>query len=185
MNSNENVMLWRRFTLREAILLGFCATFIVVTRAGLRLHLHLPGHAMFFLMFFLLLARGVVQKTGAATLTGLIAGLASVLLGITGSPLILIKFLIPSLLVDLGGLVYPRFSAHYLPCILLGVIATSVRALSVSGLEWLVGMEQEIILQKALITALINSVYGGLGAALVPAIIRRLQANNLISRDGE
>lgn len=58
MQSNEQVFLWRRFTLREGILLGFCATFIILMRAGLRLHLHLPGHVMFFAMFFFLLARG-------------------------------------------------------------------------------------------------------------------------------
>ena len=169
--------------MREAILLGFCATFIVLTRAGLRLHLHLPGHAMFFLMFFLLLARGCVPKNGAATLVGLITGLVSILLGITGSPLILIKFLVPALLVDLGAFVYPGFSVSFPACILLGVIATASRALSITGLEWLVGIETEIILQKALLTALRNSLYGGLGAALVPAIIRRLKANNLIGTE--
>jgi hypothetical protein len=183
MNNKVNFLIWRRFTLREAILLGFCATFIVVTRAGLRLHLHLPGHAMFFLMFFLLLARGCVQKTGAATLVGLIAGLVSVMLGITGSPLILIKFLIPALLVDIGGLLYPGFPVSYWASILLGVTATALRALSITGLEWLVGMETEIIVQKALLTALVNALYGGCGAALVPAIVRRLQANNLLSGD--
>lgn len=180
MDKTDNMILWKRFNMREAILLGFCATFIVLTRAGLRLHLHLPGHAMFFLMFFLLLARGCVPKTGAATLVGLITGLVSILLGITGSPLILLKFLIPALLVDIGGFIYPRYSTSYWACILLGIIATTGRALSIVGLEWLVGMEREIIMQKAFITVLVNSLYGGLGAALVPAIVRRLKANNLI-----
>jgi hypothetical protein len=182
MNQN-NTMLWKRFSLREAILLGFCATFVVLTRAGLRLHLHLPGHAMFFLMFFLLLARGCVPKTGAATLTGLIAGLVSVLIGITGSPLILLKFLIPAVLVDVGGLIYPRFALSYGACILLGALATAGRAFSVTWLEWLVGIETDIILKKAIINALMSMVYGGVGAALVPAIVRRLKANNLIDME--
>ena len=76
-STGERIYLWRRFTLREALLLGFCATFIILTRAGLRLHLHLPGHVMFFTMFFFLLARGCVPKIGAVTLVGLITCLAS------------------------------------------------------------------------------------------------------------
>jgi len=34
--------------LKEALFLGFCAVFILFTRAALRLHLGIPGHAMFF-----------------------------------------------------------------------------------------------------------------------------------------
>ncbi len=58
----------KRFVLRDAIFLGFCAIFIVITRAGLRLHFNIPGHAMFFMCFFLLLAAGCVPKMWAATM---------------------------------------------------------------------------------------------------------------------
>ncbi len=76
----ESSFLWGRFTLREALLLGFCATFIVLTRAALRIHFSLPGHSMFFLIFFLLMARGCVPKIGAPTLVGIIAGLVCMML---------------------------------------------------------------------------------------------------------
>ena len=71
----------KRFVLRDAIFLGFCAIFIVITRAGLRLHFNIPGHAMFFMCFFLLLAAGCVPKMWAATVTGLVAGIVAVLGG--------------------------------------------------------------------------------------------------------
>jgi hypothetical protein len=64
---NNVKFLWNRFSMREALLLGFCATFIVLTKATLRMKLGISGHSMFFLIFFLLLARGIVPKTGAAT----------------------------------------------------------------------------------------------------------------------
>ena len=73
---------FKRFSLKDAIFLGFCATFIVITRAGLRLHLNIPGHAMFFMCFFLLLAVGCVPRMWAATIVGLVAGVVAVLLGI-------------------------------------------------------------------------------------------------------
>ena len=121
MRASEWVYPWRQFTLREGLLLGFCATFIILARGGLRLHLHLPGHVMFFTMFFFLLARGCVPKIGATTLVGLIVSLASVLLGMgTKGPMVFVKFLLPALLVDLAGIVYPAFVNCMLACALVG-----------------------------------------------------------------
>jgi len=42
---------------------------ILVAKAALRLHLKVPGHSMFFTMFFLLIARGCVQHRLAGTFT--------------------------------------------------------------------------------------------------------------------
>lgn len=179
--TNERIFLWRRFTLREALLLGFCATFIILTRAGLRLHLHLPGHVMFFTMFFYLLARGCVPKIGAATLVGLIVSLASLLLGMgTKGPAVFVKFIFPALLIDLAGALFPAFVTSMLACALVGAVAAALRALSDIGLEWMSGMEEEVILRKTIITACLFALYGGLGSLAVPSIIRRLRKNGLI-----
>ncbi len=179
----ERVYIWRRFTLREGLLLGFCATFIILTRAGLRLHLHLPGHVMFFTMFFFLLAWGCVPKVGSTTLVGLIVSLASLVLGMgTKGPAVFVKFLLPALLVDLAGFVFPVFITSMLGCALVGATAAAVRAVCDTGLEWLTGMEEEIILQKAAIMASMFALYGGLGSMAVPSIIRRLRKNGLIDQ---
>jgi hypothetical protein len=183
-NSTERIYLWRQFTLREAVLLCFCATFIVLTRAGLRLHLHLPGHVMFFTMFFLLLARGCVPKLGAATLVGLITSLASVLLGMgVGGPMVLIKFLLPALVVELVGFIAPAFVTSMVACAAVGILASMLRAATSTGVEWLIGMDEEIMVRKAIISGLMNGVWGGLGALAVPSIIRRLRVNGLIEQD--
>jgi hypothetical protein len=182
-NANERIFLWNRFTLREALLLGFCATFIVLTRAGLRLHLHLPGHVMFFTMFFFLLARGCVPKIGAATLVGLIVSLASFVLGMgTKGPAVFVKFLLPALLVDLAGVIAPSFVTSMIACALVGAIAAATRAAADTWLEWLSGMEEEVIIRKALITAAMFAFYGGLGSLAVPSIVRRLRKNGLIDQ---
>jgi hypothetical protein len=185
-NVTERIYLWRRFTLREAVLLSFCATFIVLTRAGLRLHLHLPGHVMFFTMFFLLLARGCVPKLGSATLVGLITSLASVLLGMgVGGPLVLVKFLLPALVVELAGFLFPAFVTSMLACATVGVLASLVRAATGTGVELLIGMDEEIVVQKAVISAAMNGLWGGLGSLAVPSIIRRLRLNGLIEQETE
>jgi hypothetical protein len=173
--------LWGSFTLREALLLGFCATFIVLTRAALRIHFSLPGHSMFFLLFFLLMARGCVPKIGASTLVGIIAGLVCMLLGMTKmGPLILANFILPAIIVDIAGIIYPRMPASYLACLVVGVLASASKAISGIGLDLLLGMETEIIMQHVLITAAGSTLFGSAGSLLVPAVVRRLQANKLI-----
>ena len=182
-NSNERIFLWRRFTLREGIFLGFCATFIILARAGLRLHLHLPGHVMFFTMFFFLLARGCVPKIGSATLVGLIVSLASFLLGMgTKGPVVFVKFLLPALLVDVAGYLFPSFVNSMIACVLVGAVSAATRALADTWIEWLSGMEGEIILQKTIITASLFAFYAGLSALAVPSIVRRLRRNGLIDQ---
>ena len=181
MMDNAEQMVWNRFTLREAIWLGFCATFIMITRAGLMLHLKIPGHAMFFVMFFLILGRGCVPRNGAATLVGLIAGVMCTLLGMgKEGPLIIIKFVLPGVIVDAGGMLYPRLPSSYMACILTGIIASACRYVTTMGVDWVVGMDPDIILKKAVIGSVMNILFGALGSALVPPVIRKLKANGLI-----
>lgn len=183
MDKNENLFLWRRFTLREGILLGFCATFIVITRAGLRIKINMPGHAMFFMMFFLLLAYGCVPKRGAATLVGLISGLVSMLLGMgKGGPLILLKFILPAVVVEIGGIIFPQFLTSYIACVIIGIIVSAVRVVTVTWVEWLVGMEKDILMQKIFIMSITHAIFACLGSVLVPSVVRRLRAHRLLEK---
>ena len=173
--------LWNRFTLREAIYLGFCAVFIIITRVMLTLHLRIPGHAMFFCMFFLLLARGSVPRTGAATMVGLIAGILGALLGLgKEGPLVALKFLIPGLAVDLGGIVYPGFASRFFASAILGAIASFTRFIMFLPIEWLIGMEKGLILGHAVFSSVSYIIFGALGSLMVPPVIRKLKANRLI-----
>jgi hypothetical protein len=148
----------------------------------LLLHLKIPGHAMVFTMFFLILGRGCVPKTGAATIIGLVAGLLSALLGLgKEGPLVALKFLLPGAIVDLGGAVYPQLPSSYAACVIVGTIASATRFVTFLALEWLIGMEKELILAHALVTFIMYVIFGGFGSLMVPPIIRRLKANQLIS----
>lgn len=177
----ENSLIWSRFTLREALLLGFCATFIIITRAALRLHFSLPGHSMFFMMFFLLMARGCVPKLGAATLVGVISGGVCFLLGMAKmGPLILVNFVLPAMIVDAGAVAYRRMTSSYVACLVIGIIASASKGISGVGIDYLMGMEDAIIVQHIIITMIGSTLFGAAGSLLVPPVIRRLQANRLI-----
>jgi hypothetical protein len=181
MTNPERTFLWRQFTLREALLLGFCATFIILTRAGLRLHLHLPGHVMFFTMFFFLLARGFVPKIGSVALVGLITCLASMMLGMGNvGVMVLVLYLLPALVVEVFAVLFPSLVTSMIACAAVGVIASAVRAVTASGVEVMVGLEEEFVIAKAISSLIMNAVFGGLGSLAVPSIIRRLRKNGLI-----
>jgi len=174
----------KRFTLQEAICLGFCASLIVITRGVLRLHLNVPGHAMFFTMFFLILARGCVPRLGAATLVGLVAGLLCTLLGMgKGGPLIILKFVIPGLIVDAGGIIYSGFPGSYMACALIGAIASASRFLTIIVVEWVIGMDWSLILQHAALSSSFGVLFGAAGSMMAPLVIRRLKGSGLISSD--
>lgn len=182
MTGNTKAMVWKRFNLREAIWLGFCATFIMITRAALMLKLNIPGHAMFFTMFFLILGRGCVQRLGAATLVGLIAGIMCTMLGMgKEGPLLIIKFVLPGIIVDAAALLYSRLAFSIPACVIVGAIAAAFRYATSMGIDWLVEMDYDIMLKKALIGSTMNILFGAAGSALVPLVVRRLKAHGLIS----
>jgi len=95
-------------------------------------------------------------------------------------PLVALKFLIPGVVVDLGGAVYPKFASSFVACAVVGAIASATRFVTFLAVEWLMGMEKELILAHAVFSFILYVIFGGLGALLVPPIIRRLKANRLI-----
>jgi len=182
---NDVKFLWNRFSMREALLLGFCATFIVLTKATLRMKLGISGHSMFFMTFFLLLARGIVPKTGAATLVGLLAGAISIALGLAHKgPIIMLNFVFPALVIHSAGIFLPRFASCFLPCLIIGSMAAATKGVAEGIVLFFTGASIDIILLRALIEGAWAAFFGMLGSLPVPAIIRKLRTNRLIPAPG-
>ncbi len=174
--------LWNRFTMREAMMLGFCAIFIVLTKAMLRMKLGISGHAMFFSLFFLQLSRGCIPKTGAATLVGLLAGVVSIALGLGGikGPVIILDFVLAGFVVDVAGAIFPRLPSSYIACVLVGGIAASCKGITSGTIGLLAGAPATVVIRKTLIEGLPAIAFGMLGSLPVPAIIRKLRTNRLL-----
>jgi hypothetical protein len=170
-----------RLSLKESLFLGFCAALLVITKAAFRWHLGISGHAMLFTAFFLLLARGCVPSRGAASLTGLLAGIAAALLGMgKGGPLVISKFLLPALAVDLGALLLPWLWGSLLLCALVGALAGATKFFGTAGLDLLVGMDPALVWRHSLLEAAAAMLFGAVGALGVPPVLRRLRAYGVI-----
>ncbi|QGY41732.1 hypothetical protein GM415_16915 [Pseudodesulfovibrio cashew] len=167
--------------LRDTLLMGFCALFLLGTKMVLRLNLGIPGHAMFFTVFFLILPRAATGKKLAATGTGLAAGLASMLLGMgKGGPLLLLKFLFPALTVDLAFLLFPGLGASMAFCAVTGLLAAATRIIGVAATDYLVGMDTAVLFAHAFIKTLSGALFGAAGGLAAAPVIRKLRARGLI-----
>lgn len=170
-----------RISLKDALFLGFCAIFILSAKAVLRLHLKVPGHSMFFTLFFLLIARGCVRYRMAASVSALLAGVMAIIMGMgKGGPLIVVKFLIPGLVVDLVAGVVPGLFTSIWLCVFAAALAAATRFFGDCLMDYLMGMDPDILLRHAMVKSLGNVLFGMAGGIPVPAVIRKLKAYGAI-----
>jgi hypothetical protein len=95
-------------------------------------------------------------------------------------PLIVANFILPAMVVDLAGFAYPRMVRSYIACLLVGVIASATKGVTGILLDYLMGMDPDVVVRHVFIATIASAIFGALGAFMVPPVIRRLQANDLI-----
>ncbi len=174
---------WGGLDLREALFAGLCALLVVAGKNLLRLHLKIPGHAMFLTIFFLVLAKGCIRKPWAGTVTALLAGLgAMVLSGGKGGPLVIISFVLPGVVLDLAGLAMGDICRTRWLCALAGALAAAARMPGVYIIDALAGMESDIVFWHVVGKTLAGTAFGFLGALLAAPVVRRLRGTGLAGR---
>jgi hypothetical protein len=168
-------------SLKDSLFLGFCAVFIVFSRATMRLHLGIPGHAMFFTIFFMMTARGCVKNMFAATFTGFLAGVIAMVLGLGKSgPLMLLIFMLPGVVIDISALLLPSLFNSYLLCIIISAIAASTKFVQAIVMNAMVGMDRTVMIQHALWDAFSAVLFGTLAGIFIPPVIKKLKAFGVI-----
>jgi hypothetical protein len=170
----------RRLDTRAALLLAFFAAFIVLAKAALRWHLHVPGHSMFATALFLVLARTCVPRPWSATATGLLAGLATTALGMgKGGPLLVARLLVPGLVVDAGTRL--PLQPHALHAAVVGALAGASGFFPTAAIEALAGVPGDLVLQHALVSAGAKTGFGALGGWAAAVIAQRLREHGLLA----
>jgi hypothetical protein len=172
-----------RLPLKESLFLGFCAVFILLFRVVLRLHLHIPGHAMLVTVFFLFLARGCVGYRGASTCTGLLAGLGAFALGLGKiGPMLVPAFVLPGMVIDLGALLLPGLFSSSVLCVLVAGIASATKFIISLAQDLLLGMDTKVMVQHAAFEAGTAMLFGIVAGLLVVPTVRRLKAYGLVGQ---
>ena len=169
------------FELEDALFIGFCATLLVVLKSMLRLKLGLSGHSMFLMTFFYLLCYGVVGRGGAISACGLLAGMVAMMLSVgKGGPLILLKFAMPAIAMDLALLLCAGVFKLRFQCVAVAMIGCLAWASKGWIENMLAGMNHQVALSKFALNFLQGGVFAIAAALIVPTVIRRLQSHDLV-----
>ncbi|WP_192022915.1 core component of ECF transporter [Shewanella sp. WPAGA9] len=172
------------FTLQNALFIGFCATLLVAIKSMMRMKLGLTGHSMFLMSLFYLVCYCATNKIGSMTLCGLLAGLLAMILGVgKGGPFILLKFALPAFAMDVALIFIANLFSLRWRCILLAVIGSIAWASKSWIQNLLVGMDPQVALVQFGLSSFKGGLFAIAGALLVPIIINRLDAHDLITRN--
>ncbi|MFV7785441.1 core component of ECF transporter [Shewanella marisflavi] len=172
------------FNLHDALFIGFCATLLVALKGVLRLKLGLSGHSMFLMSFFYLICYGAVGKRGAISACGLLAGMMAMTLGVgKGGPLLLVKFGLPALAMDLCLFLVPALMSLKWRCIILALVATLAWASKGLIEGALVGLSAQVVAMQFAKSLLFGSGFAVLAAVLVPGVLERLRSHDLLDRE--
>ncbi|WP_028111358.1 hypothetical protein [Ferrimonas kyonanensis] len=170
-----------RFSLSDAILLSGLALLLVSFKAVVRLKLGLTGHSMFLLVLVYLLARGLVPQRGSVLYCGLMTGLLALIMGVgKGGPLVLLKFLLPAMAMELALLLLPMAPWFTAQALLVAAAALTVWV-GKGALElWLAGADPALILVQSGWKTLGGGLFSILGACCTPMLLQRLAHHQLI-----
>ncbi|MCJ8301470.1 core component of ECF transporter [Shewanella sp.] len=169
------------FSLQDALFIGFCATLLVALKSMLRLKLGLSGHSMFLMTFFYLICYGVVGRLGAITACGLLSGVVAMILSVgKGGPLILVKFALPALAMDLSLIVLLGLFTLRWRCITVGLVGCLAWAMKGWVEDLLLGMTMQVALVQFGLSMLKGGAFTVLAASLVPPILERLRSHDLL-----
>lgn len=171
----------RSLETREVLLLACFASLVVLGKAAMRWHLHVPGHAMVATVLFLALARMCVARTGSATAAGLLAGAVCAALGMgKGGPLIVLKLALPGLVLDAGAAL-PGRAPGALRWALFGALAGATGFFPVAVVEALAGAPADVVLSHALVSAGSKAAFGALGGWAAAVIGARLKVHGVLA----
>jgi hypothetical protein len=166
----------RYFTTFELILLALFSALVVVDKIVLHLPLGIPGHSGLTWMAILIVARGLVPKTGALSLLGLTSGLLAAFLGLgdLGAIYTVFSYLASGVGVDLIALFLDGVEG-ILPAALAGVVGNVAKMLTKTGMAVLLQIPAGFIALGLLYSFFANAGAGLLGGLLGWLILRALR----------
>ncbi len=166
----------RYFTTFELILLALFSALVVVDKIVLHLPLDIPGHSGLTWMAILVVARGLVPKTGALSLLGLTSGLLAAFLGLgdLGAIYTVFSYLASGVGVDLIGLFLGGVE-NIVAAGLAGIVGNVAKMLTKTAMAVLLQIPAGFVALGLLYSFFTNLVAGLLGGLLGWLVLRALR----------
>lgn len=176
-SSGDTAYIWS-LSLRDLLVLVLLADLAMLGKAVIRMPLHVPGHAGILWVAVFIVARGLVDKKGAALLLGVVAGFVATALGLgdkgplawtqyvaAGAALELVCLLVPGTLDHLAKAAVAGGAANLgnlVSMVLVSVVLRLPLGFAVLGLGY------------SAATHLVFGVIGGLLGAVLLRALRRI-----------
>jgi ABC-type thiamin/hydroxymethylpyrimidine transport system permease subunit len=166
----------RLFTTRELAILALFAALVAISKAVLRMPLHVPGHSGITWMAILLVSRAVIRRPGAGTLVGLVSGLLAVMIvGGREGLLLWLKYLTPGIMMDLAAFATGERLHHPAVAIIAGALANITKLSTSLIVSLLLGIPMGYIALGLGLAATTHVVFGALGGWLGAVVVRALR----------
>ncbi len=164
------------FSTFELILLALFSALVIVDKIVLRLPLDIPGHSGVTWMAILVVARGLVPKTGALSVVGLTSGLLAAFLGLgdLGAIYTFFSYLASGIGVDLVALFLGGVES-IVPAALAGIVGNVAKMLTKTAMAVLFQIPAGFIALGLLYSFFTNAIAGLLGGLLGWLILRALR----------
>jgi ABC-type thiamin/hydroxymethylpyrimidine transport system permease subunit len=161
----------------QLFVLALFATLVVVAKIALRLPLQLPGHSGIFWMAIVIVAAGVVDKPGAASVVGVTSGLIAGFLGMGdfGALNTFLSYTLVGVGTDLALLLLGN-PENPIVAALAGMLGHLAKFLVKWGLSMLAGAPVGFValgLARAVVGYIIFGALGGLLGAFTLKALRR------------
>jgi hypothetical protein len=173
-------------TLRDLLVLVFAADLVVLGKGLLRLPLHVPGHSGLIIVCLFVVARGIVDKNGAGTIMGLVAGFLATVFGFGHDGLLeWTKYASMGVALDATTVLVGGNLTSLGVGLVVGALANLAKLGSMIVVGVILGLPLTFLALGLGIAAASHAVFGALGGMLAAVLLRQLRRIPYFSSPGE
>lgn len=174
-SASTDTVFWS-FTLRDVLLVAILADLVVLAKAFLRIPLHVPGHTGVVVVALFVVAAGLIDRRGAATLVGLLAGLLAAVFGLGAVPLVTwVKYVAMGVTVDVGLLLVPGLLGRRAALMIVGAFANLAKLSAAVAIGLLLELPLGFLFWGLGYAATTHVVFGAIGGLLGFYLVRELR----------
>lgn len=166
----------RLFTTQDLVVLALFAALVAVSKAVLRVPIHVPGHSGITWMAILVVGRALVRKRWAGTALGLVSGILAVaVVGGREGLLLWLKYLTPGMVMDLAALLSAERLGSPAVGAIAGAVANTAKLVTSLIVSLALGIPTGYLALGLGLSATTHVVFGALGGWLGSTVFRLLK----------
>ena len=168
------------FAAREIVLIALISAMVVLAKVFFKTPIRVPGHSGVIWMGLYVIGRGVVPRTGAGTVIGVVSGiLATVMNPGTSGLLVGVKYLTSGVVLDIVAFLSRERLDNPVVGVIAGTLAHLAKLSANLGVALLLGLPAGFIALGLGYSAVTHVIFGALGGLLGALVLARLRRHGI------